>query len=111
MKYYYDLDSNGSQKARYARPQKDKPDLVYLEEAPSKEHIRANNSWEVDVLKYAKDEIKKLKSNVMNNWLDINKTRDQIKTQWTTAKETISSAKTKQDVDTVIEQLKTWLGL
>jgi len=52
-----------------------------------------------------------LRSAIKGNWLDVDKTMDQIKTAYTNFKADVILAETKEAVDTLFDTAYSWLGL
>lgn len=63
---HYDLNNDGTQKGSYAKPQPRK-DLVYLENAPTPEHLWNGEAWVVSLQLYKEMKIEKL-DNLFSEW-------------------------------------------
>ena len=69
------------------------------------------DNWIIDIDKYKIKKKNEIKSLIMDNLLDINKTIDQIKTQWNNIKIDFTNYNMVQEIDSIYNNAKTWLGL
>ena len=110
MKKYFELDENGRYNKIYSRPQPGK-NLTYLEEPGNDYSIWNGTSWEIDLTKYKKIKRDELKEIIKSNWLEINKTMDEIKAQYSVYVSNSASWTSKASVDVAFDNAILWLGL
>ena len=113
-KRYYKLSNGttGKPLASYVRNQPNIEGLQYLEEPQDKYNTIWNGSeWEFNLSEYKLLKLNALEDKIKNNWLKINKTLDEIKTQYINFKTNSVNWTSRASVDVAYDNAIIWLDL
>lgn len=85
------------------------PIFIYIGDRAQEIPIETRESDPDFIAKYKKIKKEELQNILKNEWLDVTRTQEEIKTRWQTFKQNASSWTTKDEIDTAFNQAVTWL--